>query len=149
MPGFVGPDACRDLRRAAGHGGGWLRVTDAGRDLEERPFDDRVFTRCLAEALAQIGLEAGALRLVRHQSGGFGLPAAEGPLAFAIDLNSDWRSDWGGLLLFAGARGPLSGWRPEPGALTVFDAAGGAALSLIAPEAVEPRLMLFGPLALT
>ena len=53
---------------------------------------------------------------------------------FLLDLDpAGWRSEWGGLLLFQeGER--LHGYRPVPGALTLFPAAARPLISLITPQ---------------
>jgi hypothetical protein len=53
---------------------------------------------------------------------------------FLLDLDpADWRSEWGGLLLFQdGER--LHGYRPVPGALTLFPASIRPLISLIVPQ---------------
>jgi hypothetical protein len=53
---------------------------------------------------------------------------------FLLDLDPPgWRSEWGGLLLFQdGER--LHGYRPVPGALTLFPAATRPLISLITPQ---------------
>ena len=54
---------------------------------------------------------------------------------FLLDLDpSGWRSEWGGLLLLHGPGGQLHGYRPVPGALTLFPAAARPLLSLITPQ---------------
>jgi len=54
---------------------------------------------------------------------------------FLLDLGpSGWRSEWGGLLLFQGAEGRVQGYRPVPGALTLFPASAAPMISLIAPQ---------------
>lgn len=54
---------------------------------------------------------------------------------FLLDLDPpDWRSEWGGLLLFQGEREPLHGYRPVPGALTLFHAVHAPLISLITPQ---------------
>ena len=67
----------------------------------------------------------------------------DGALAgFLLDLDpSGWRSEWGGLLLFQdGDR--LHGYRPIPGALTVFPVAAGALISLITPQGARRTSIL-------
>ncbi|MDQ0464133.1 hypothetical protein QO010_001904 [Caulobacter ginsengisoli] len=62
---------------------------------------------------------------------------------FVLDLDPpQWRSAWGGLLLFqTGER--LQGYRPVPGALTLFAAAARPLISLLTPGA-PPRVSLLG-----
>jgi hypothetical protein len=64
---------------------------------------------------------------------------------FLIDLDPpEWRSQWGGLLLFAeSGDGRLHGFRPVPGALTLFDARARPSISLIVPQAPR-RISLLG-----
>ena len=54
---------------------------------------------------------------------------------FMLDLDpADWRSEWGGLLLFRGAGERVRGYRPVPGALTLFSATTRPMVSLITPQ---------------
>ena len=86
------------------------------------------------------------LRLIRHGEGQFGLPLADlGPTGFILDLGPDWRSEYGGLLMFeAGDR--LRGWRPGKGTLTLFDPSRPVLLSLGTAAPPAPRLSVLGRL---
>jgi hypothetical protein len=54
---------------------------------------------------------------------------------FLLDLDpSDWRSEWGGLLLFHENAGRVHGFRPVTGALTLFSATDRPLISLITPQ---------------
>lgn len=92
---------------------------------------------------ADLGLQD--IRLIRHRPGDYGLPPLGAGVGVVIDLNTDWPSRHGGLLLVAEGDG-LRGWRPEPGAVTLFDAARPPTLTLVAPAAAGPRLALIGRL---
>lgn len=90
--------------------------------------------------------EARALRWLRHPPGARGLPAFEGA-GFVLDLNADWRSEWGGLLLFVEPSGRVEGWRPEPGGLTLFQGHAPPVLTQVTPAALAHRLALIGEFA--
>lgn len=116
----------------------WLRVaTEEGR-LATAEIDR-------PSALEVLG-ELGSLMAICHGSGDHGLPPLMGATAFVLDLNADWGSQQGGLLLF-GDNGRVEGWRPEPGALTLFDPARPPLLTAVTPGAPGPRLCLVGTLA--
>ena len=142
VPGFAAPDAAsverisRDVR--------WRRLADAERALEQAPLDP-----CLAAplqaALAPLAPALRHVRLVRHGAGAFGLPPMDG-LAFTLDLTLGWTSDDGGLLLFVDADGRVEGWRPEAGALTLYDSARPPVLSMLPPTVRRARLAIFGGL---
>lgn len=83
---------------------------------------------------------------MRHDAGRFGAPAFAGPLGFVLDVNAGWRASWGGLLLFGDEDGRLEGWRPERGALTLFDVTRPPVLTLVTPLAGAARLALVGDL---
>lgn len=54
---------------------------------------------------------------------------------FLFDLGPpDWRSEWGGLLLFQREGQAIHGYRPVPGTLTLFRAAHDPLISLIIPQ---------------
>jgi hypothetical protein len=60
-----------------------------------------------------------------------------------LDLGPpDWRSEWGGLLLFLGEKGALHGYRPVPGALTLFRAAHEPLISLITSQGMTRTSIL-------
>ena len=82
--------------------------------------------------------------LLRHRPGDRGFPpaAAEGDLAFAIDLTEARRTLDGGLLLFVEPSGRVSGWRADAGVMTVWSGAD-PELTELAPGAPE-RLTLVG-----
>lgn len=69
---------------------------------------------------------------------GEGVPALlpdDATAGFLLDLDpAGWRSEWGGLLLFQGAGGTVRGYRPVPGALTLFSATTRPLVSLITPQ---------------
>lgn len=95
--------------------------------------------------LSQQGLTlSGVPILLRHRPGDRGLPpaAAEGDLAFAIDLTEARRTLDGGLLLFVQPTGRVSGWRAEAGVMTVWSGAD-PELTELAPGAPD-RLTLIG-----
>ncbi|HEY0053571.1 MAG TPA: hypothetical protein VGB49_09180 [Caulobacteraceae bacterium] len=130
-------------------------VADA--TLEWRPdtTEDRWFEsaalgaesrQAVREALLAVGVDADPARFLRHEPGGRGLPAMEGEARwFVLDLNADWPSEAGGLLLFeAGDR--ADGWTPKPGGLTLFDTGHVPVLSLVAPSASGARLAVWGRL---
>jgi hypothetical protein len=82
--------------------------------------------------------------VVRHGAGGRGLPPLDGTgWGFTLDLNRGWRSSWGGLLLFVEADGTAKGWRPEAGALTLYDLARPPLLTAVVPGA-PARLSVVG-----
>lgn len=63
---------------------------------------------------------------------------------FLLDLDPpEWRSAWGGLLLFQDSEGRLHGYRPVPGALTLFRAEARPLVSLVMPGAPD-RVSLLG-----
>lgn len=63
---------------------------------------------------------------------------------FLLDLDpADWRSEWGGLLLFQGDGERVIGFRPVPGALTLFPASAAPLISLITPQGGR-RLSILG-----
>lgn len=69
-------------------------------------------------------------------------PQAKAGLILDLDPPG-WRSEWGGLLLFQGVQGHLSGYRPVPGALTMFAAETAPLISLVMLRA-PPRISLLG-----
>lgn len=111
-------------------------------DETKAPADLVDFARLV---LSQQGLSlSGVPILLRHRPGDRGLPpaAAEGDLAFAIDLTQARRTLDGGLLLFVEPSGRVSGWRAEAGMMTVWSAPD-PELTELAPGAPD-RLTLFG-----
>lgn len=119
----------------------WRPVATDRQALQTLAFQDDAVTA----ALPALGLGAAVTLIVaRHDFGDWGLPIARHPRAFVLDLNEDWPSPWGGLLLF-GEEGRLAGWRPEPGAATVFDGDRPPLLTMI--TARTPRLCLLGGFA--
>lgn len=114
----------------------WSRLDGDGFSLEIAPLDDPA----LAEALGASGL-----RFIRHAVGDHGLPPIAGKgVGGLLDLNADWPSQHGGLLMVTEA-GRLKGWRPEQGALTLFDLSRAPVLSMVGRGG--PRLAVFGLLA--
>lgn len=96
-----------------------------------------------AVALAREGFEIdGAVSLIRHHASDRGLPAWAAGSGFALDLTSARRTLDGGLLLFAGEDGRVSGWRAEAGALTVWSGYG-PDITELAPGSPD-RLTLVG-----
>ncbi|HEX8570778.1 MAG TPA: hypothetical protein VF699_12780 [Caulobacteraceae bacterium] len=134
--GFVAPGAAVDLARAD-----WTPAADGTYEIAALP---PVAEAALRDALARLG-DALDLRLVRHGPRGAGLPPAKG-VGFTVDLSRDWRSSDGGLLLFVDEEGRAEGWRPEPGALTLYDAARPPLLTMVVPGVAKPRVALFGRL---
>lgn len=67
----------------------------------------------------------------------------EAAAGFVLDLEpAGWRSEWGGLLLFRGVGGQLHGYRPVPGALTLFRASTQPFLSLITSQGARRTSIL-------
>lgn len=63
---------------------------------------------------------------------------------FLLDLDpAGWRSEWGGLLLFRGEGRPIHGYRPVPGALTLFRAADEPLISMITDQGTA-RISILG-----
>lgn len=124
------------LRRA--QAADWTALAGEGHALETAPLAD--------PNLAAI-LGADELRFMRHAPGDYGLPpAVETGIGFVLDLTPGWASQHGGLLLFAqGDR--VRGWRPEQGALTLFELRRPLILSVVGPEARGPRVAVLGRLA--
>ena len=147
LPGFLSAEAHARLD-ALDTGKGWSRIRDEARDLELKPLDDAAFAEALARSLQPFGFApAAAPSLLRHNPGQFGTPPAPSEEAcFLIDLNPEWRSEWGGLALFVGEHGRAQGWRPQAGALLLYDAVRPLLLTMVSPGAPTPRLALFGRL---
>lgn len=105
-------------------------------------------TTQLRDAIPARWSPEGEIQLGRLELGpGEGLCPVLPPRAKAgliLDLDPPgWRSEWGGLLLFQGGEGRLSGYRPVPGALTVFAAETAPLISLVMLRA-PPRNSLLG-----
>ena len=65
-------------------------------------------------------------------------------MGFLLDLApADWRSEWGGLLLLQSEGNRVQGYRPTPGALTLFTADLHPLISLITPQG-RPRTSILG-----
>jgi hypothetical protein len=144
--GVLPEQACVWFAREQQEAGDWRRLSDAERDLELRPLTDRSFAGALDDALRALGLDGlvGEATVVRHAAGGRGLPPAPGGgFGFVLDLNAAWRSGWGGLLLFVDEHGRAHGWRPEAGAITVYDPARPPLLTAVTAGA-PPRLSVVG-----
>lgn len=108
------------------------------------PFADEALEAALTSALADGGLSlAGPLRMIRHRGGEHGLPKGEG-LGLLLDL-TEGRSYHGGLVLTGDA--PLTGWRPEAGSITLFDAGAPPLLSLVTGAAPAPRVAVLATVA--
>lgn len=90
------------------------------------------------------GLALRSLVAVRHEPGERGLPRLAPPegWGFVVDLSEARRTIDGGLLLFAPASGPATGWRAEVGAMTLWHGAD-PELTELAPGA-PPRISLVG-----
>lgn len=129
--------ACDALLRKADRAV-WSRLEGDGFSLETAPLDD-------PELSAALG--AADLHLIRHGEGDHGLPPIiEGRVGFILDLCPAWPSQHGGLLMFTdGDR--IRGWRPEQGALTLFDLARPLILSVVSRDARGPRVAVLGRLA--
>jgi hypothetical protein len=132
----VPAQVCEDLLAAASTAQ-WAATTGDGHALD---------SASLAAPDLAAALGASDLRLIRHSPGQSGLPPlAGGRTGLVLDLNSDWSSPHGGLLLFQdGDR--VRGWRPERGSLTLFDGSRPPILSLVTPAARTPRLAVLGVL---
>ncbi len=116
--------------------GRWARLEGDGRGLDAGDEGDGALAAALGVASA---------RFVRHRAGDFGLPPTEAGTSFLLDLNADWPSRRGGLLLFQdGDR--VAGFRPQAGAVTLFDGARAPLLTLVAPGAPD-RYAIIGRLA--
>jgi hypothetical protein len=125
---------CEDLLAAASTAQ-WVATTGDGHALDTASLE----APDLAAALG-----ASDLWLIRHSPGQSGLPPiVGGRTRLLLDLNSDWSSAHGGLLLFQdGDR--VRGWRPERGSLTLFAGSRPPILSLVTPAARTPRLAVLG-----
>ncbi|MDP2261423.1 MAG: hypothetical protein Q8J89_17075 [Caulobacter sp.] len=131
------PKAVRDDLLAAAASAHWTPQAGEDHALDTAPLT-------APDLMAALG--ATSLRLIRHAPGQWGLPPAEaGRIGLVLDLISDWPSAHGGLLLVQDGE-PLRGWRPEPGALTLFDRSRPPTLSLVTPAARTPRLAVLGVL---
>lgn len=137
MAGVAAAGLCAEV---AGAADGWI----AEADYETTALPAGPLADAVAAALAREGFGPPAtIRLLRHGSLARGLPKAEG-LVFMLDL-TDGRSQDGGLLLFGEDR--VDGWRPEAGALTVFDGSRPPLMTLVTATAKSPRISVFGTLA--
>lgn len=113
----------------------WTTRSGPGHSLDMAPLE--------APDIAA-GLGASTLQLIRHAPGQYGLPpvGAAGP-GLLLDLNEDWPSHHGGLVMIEDG-GQLRGWRPQAGALMMFQASRPPLLTMVTPSALTPRLALFG-----
>lgn len=116
-------------------------VADLLRDPEN--FDIEPVARAVAAAFGPVGH---IQHRVSRLGPGEGLAAVLPPGAaggFVLDLDPpQWRSEWGGLLLFQEGEGRVRGYRPTPGALTLFQAGLEPLISLVmlrAPARVALR----------
>ena len=116
----------------------------AGGAYELAPLDP-ADAAALHDAFAPLGRAPRDLQLVRHRAGHEGLPPVQ-EVGFVLDLSPDWPSGDGGLLLFVDEHGRVEGWRPEAGALTLYDAARPPLLTMVAPHASRARLAVAGSL---
>lgn len=138
LKGLLDADLCEALRAAPAE---WRGESGPGRRYEVAPLAAELAARVRA-AFAEAGLAAPAeLRLMRHATGDHGLPPGA---VLVLDLEPAWRSADGGLLLFPEGDDRAVGWRPEAGAVTLFDADAPPVLSLVAPCAPNPRRALVG-----
>lgn len=65
--------------------------------------------------------------------------------AYTLGLTRDWRTDWGGQLLFHDARGDVvRGLLPRFNALTLFNVPLAHSVATVAPYAAAPRLTIAG-----
>jgi len=135
----VPAEACDALRLRA-VSSDWTALSGDGFSLQTAPLDDPGLTDAIGVS---------DLRFVRHGAGDHGLPPiAEARIGFVLDLNPDWPSQHGGLLMVAdGER--VRGWRPERGALTLFDLSRPLILSVVSRDARTPRVAVLGRLAET
>lgn len=132
----VPASVCVDLLRVA-EAADWTVERGEGYALETAPLE-------APELAAALG--ASGLRLVRHGPGNYGLPVLDdGGVGFVLDLVEGWPSQHGGLLMFEDGD-KIRGWRPEPGALTLFDLKGPVILSVVTPRAGR-RIAVLGRLA--
>jgi len=66
-------------------------------------------------------------------------------LAFVLNLTPQWRTDWGGVLLFHGPEGRVEGgYAPRFNALNLFKVPQAHSVSLVAPFAAQSRLSITG-----
>ncbi|ATQ41634.1 hypothetical protein [Caulobacter mirabilis] len=121
---------------ATAKAGCWMRLEGEGRGLDASDGGGGALAAALGVASA---------RLVRHRAGDFGLPPTEAGTTFLLDLNDDWPSPRGGLLLFQDGD-QVAGFRPQAGAVTLFDGARTPLLTLVAPGAPD-RYAIIGRLA--
>ncbi len=148
LPGFLSPQAHQTIGGIDTRSGAWRRFADDHRDLDIRPLTEKALVAALTRALRPLGFAPAAPPvLMRHRAGQFGAPDAPAEdAAFLVDLNAGWRSEWGGLVLFVGEHGRAQGWRPEAGALTLYDALRPPLVTMVSSTAPEPRLAFFGRL---
>lgn len=79
--------------------------------------------------------------LTRHDDTGEGDRRA----AYTISLTREWRSDWGGQLLFHDAEGDIErGFAPAFNVMTIFKVPRQHSVAPVAPYAGAPRLMVTG-----
>lgn len=134
----VDPALCR---RVAERAATWTVVEAEGVRCSSAPFHDKALATAIAGALSAMGLSApSSLTLLRCAPDDHGLPAGEG-IGFLLDL-TDGRVIDGGLVM--DRREPMTGWRPEAGALILFDAARPPLLTVMAPHAPGFRVAVLG-----
>ena len=138
---FLDPAVVAELAEA--DAGGW-RASEGpahGFETAEPPPET---TAAFAAALGLLGLELRrSPALVRHPPGGHGAPPPEGGVGCLLDLDTDWRSEAGGLLLLLEPEGSVHGWRPEAGALTLYAERRAPLLTMVSPAAGRARHALF------
>jgi hypothetical protein len=140
-PDFLGPEAAAGLASGAAEAG-WRAVSGA-----DHAFDTAAAASPAAAAfraaLARIGLDAKAPVMVRHPPGAYGAPAPGQGIGCLLDLNEEWASQDGGLLLLVEPEGSVHGWRPAAGALTLYTAARTPLLSMVSTAARQARCALY------
>ncbi len=106
-------------------------------------FDPETILVLAREVFGEIGEVETALLMLGPGEGISALSREGTRGGFVLDLDPpQWRSEWGGLLLFqSGER--LHGYRPVPGALTLFAADARPMISLVMLRA-PPRVSLLG-----
>lgn len=131
----VAPAELRQALLATAASATWTTRSGPGYSLDMAPLE----TPGIAA-----GLGASNLQLIRHAPGHYGLPPVEaGGVGLVLDLNEDWPSHHGGLVMIEDG-GQLRGWRPQAGALMMFPASRPPLLTMVTPSALTPRLALLG-----
>ena len=125
---------------------GWRKYTGDGSSFDLQDGSPQASV-AMTSVLATVGMHCeGRSVWLRHGSGDYGLRrTAEGLATAILDFTADWRSPWGGLLLFSDDANRVEGWRPERGALTLFRDDRAPLLTLVAPGVPWPRVSLTMP----